>query len=129
MNPKKHTYRELENKLKQAQEAFEAGRYVAADGDKNRHIAADMAELDLTSQDDYWDLVYECIQLALEDPLSCSRSKSQKSTKHKSTRNLPMWAFKVFHPVRNQDLYFKFCLKNASHGTRYLHIDCHADRY
>lgn len=123
------SYRELARKLATAIQAFEAGRYFAADGDEHHHVAADIAELELGSVEDYWDLVYECLQIAQRDPKGSFRQPfPRKSTKHKRSRNLPMWAFVVYHEGRQQRLYFKFCLKKDSAGTNYIHIDCHESR-
>lgn len=92
------SYRELAKKLATAIEAFNAGRYLAADGDEHHHIALDIAKLELDSVEKYWDLVYECLQIAQRNPVDCFRQPfPQKSTKHKRTRNLPMWAFVVYH--------------------------------
>ena len=75
MRNKKPRSRELHGKLKKALQAFESDphRVFAADGDESRHIGADMDELGLDSLDVYWDLVYECIQIALENPSDCFR--------------------------------------------------------
>lgn len=121
--------RELFRRLTEAIQAFEHGFYGAADDEEHRHLEADMAALSLECIADYWDLVYECLQLARENPLACYRQPvPPKSTRHKSTRNLPMWAFEVSHPCYPFLLYFKFCLKKTADGVFYLHIDCHESR-
>ncbi len=126
---KKPGRNELHKKLTAAKEAIHAGRRSIADGDNNRHVVADMEELRLSNLEEYWQLVYECVQLALEDPLGCYRHPTpRKSTKMKETKGLFMWPFEVHHEECDQNLYFKFCLKEDTDGKYYLHIDCHESR-
>jgi len=121
----KPSKRELQKHLREAIQAFDSGNYAEVD----RHIRADMEELHLICRDDYWDLVYECLQLALEDPKKCYRNPTpRKSTKHKETMNLLMWPFEVLHSSYRKPLYFKFCLKKINDEIHYLHIDCHESR-
>ncbi|MFW5894208.1 MAG: hypothetical protein ACOCUY_03645 [Verrucomicrobiota bacterium] len=125
----KPTRNELYKKLSAAREAMRAGRRSIANGEANRHVEADMEELEIASRRDYWQLVFECILLALESPAGCFRPTSPpKSTKDGDTKNLFLWPFEVYHEDREQFLYFKFCLKKQSDGTHYLHIDCHESR-
>lgn len=124
--PHKPSRKELTNKLRQALEAFDHHRVTFAD---QTHVAADIEELDLADTDAYLDLIYECIQIAQHDPAGCFRQPyPPKSTKHALTKNLPMWAFEVYHEAYSTKLYFKFCLKEQRDGTLYCHIDCHESR-
>jgi hypothetical protein len=111
--PRQPSYRELDRKLKAAQAAFDAGCYAPVDHDTDRHIAPDMEQLGLSEIADYWDLVYECIELAREAPLTSFRPPSpSKSTKHKSISDLTMWAFAVDHPTLKRELYLNFASEN-----------------
>ena len=106
--PHSHTHKELAGKLRQALEAFDNHRVAFAEP---AHVTADIDELDLADTDEYLDLIHECIQLAQRNPLENFRPPSPpKSTKHKLTKNLPMWAFEVQHEAYSFQLYFKFCL-------------------
>jgi len=123
---RKPTYRELDRKLLAALAAFDAGRYAPVDSELGRHAVPDMEQLRITELPEYWDLVYECILLAREDPVASFRPPNPpKSTKHKSISDLPLWAFSIYHEEREKELYFKFCLREHKDGTHYVHIDCH----
>lgn len=117
------THKALYAKLRQAITAFDEGRVAFA---CEVHVTEDIAELELDDREAYKDLIYQCLELAEEDPLGCFRQpQPPKSTHHSLTRNLPMWAFEVPHPDHPGKLYFKFCLKEQRDGTFYCHIDCH----
>ena len=123
---REHTHKELTGKLRQALEAFENDRVDFA---SPKHVKTDIAELKLADEEEYLDLIYECLQLAHGDPLETFRPPNPpKSTKHALTKNLPMWAFEVQHEAYSTNLYFKFCLKPQLDGTLYCHIDCHESR-
>lgn len=125
-HPHKPSPKELTNKLKQALEAFDKQQVAFAE---LTHVAADIEELNLADTDAYLDLIYECIQLAQDEPEGCFRQPfPPKSTKHELTKNLRMWAFEVQHEAYSTKLYFKFCLKEQRGGTLYCHIDCHESR-
>jgi hypothetical protein len=125
-HPHRHSHKELAGKLRQALEAFDNRRVAFAEP---THVAADIEELNLDGEEEYLDLIYECLQLALESPEVSFRLPSPpKSTKHELTKNLPMWAFEVQHEAYPFKLYFKFCLKEQRDGTLYCHIDCHESR-
>ncbi len=122
----KPSHRELFKKLRLALEAIDAGRFGPVEGDLTRHVLPDMAKLGLDDINDYWDLVYECIQLAQNDPMGCYRQPNpRKSTQHSSIKNDFLWAFVVHHSRTRLKLYFKFCLKEQKEGLYYVHIDCH----
>ena len=124
--PHQHTHKELAGKIRQALEAFDNQRIDFAEP---THVDADIDELHLADEEEYLDLIYECLQLAQEDPLETFRPPNPpKSTKHALTKNLPMWAFEVQHESYPFNLYFKFCLKEHRDGTLYCHIDCHESR-
>ncbi len=121
--------RELYKKLRQALAAFE--------DDPNRvsfhdiPIQSEIEKLGLSNEREYRIVIYECIQLALVDPKKAYRKPAPpgKSTRHKQTEGLTLWAFSVkgcsFDP--NREMYFKFCLKEKTKGIYYLHISCHED--
>ncbi len=117
---------ELHKRLREAEEALIARRRVIADS----RIDARKTEVALEAfglpEHEFWQLLYECVQIALEDPEGCYRQPHPaKSTKSKDARNLYMWAFVVYHDERDLDIYFKYCLKPDSSGIYYLHISCH----
>lgn len=130
--PQKETHKSLTNKLRRAKAAIDEGRYIAVGRHSGRHVEEDMQELGLPDTVDYWDLVYQCIQLAMVDPVSCYRKPRHpgKQTKDKGPSwGKPMIPFQVEHEDFDQPLYFKFCLVEAPEGVfTYYHIDCHGPR-
>jgi len=123
------THKALLGKLRKAVAAFDANpaRYVAVGKAPGRHVPSDMAELEV-SEPDYWDIVYDCLILAIEDPLNCFRQPEPPKATKDEIKNLPMWAFVVKHQDFHRRLYFKFCLQELNGQTWYKHIDCHYDR-
>ena len=125
------SYKELDSKLRKALAAFEhdPDRVVIPE---TIPVASEIDKLRLKDVAHYLDVIYECIQLALQDPLVTYRKPAPpgKSTRHDLTKNLPMWAFRVkgcsFDP--SKWMYFKFCLKEQKNGTYYCHISCHEDQ-
>lgn len=122
----RETHKSLSPRIQAALEAIEAERIDFAD---EGHVEADLDELGLDDLDAYLDLIYECLQLAAENPVACYRHPHEPiSTKHASSAGLRMWPFCVQHPDFSQPIYFKFCLRPAPDGATYIHIDCHGSR-
>jgi len=84
--------RELAKKLKEAEAAFEASsrRVFPSDTTGKHHVLPDMEELKIDSVGAHWQLVYECIQIAQDDPLSAHRHIPEKSNKDDLTKGLAM---------------------------------------
>jgi hypothetical protein len=130
MPQQKPSSRELFNRLKQAKEAFESEqqRVFILEDDPTIHIHDDLEELGLDDIEAYWDLVYDCIQLAMKNPVKCYAHSSRSKSTYSTLKDQYLWPFKVHHPQRNQKIYFKFCIQQDADGTNYIHIDCHEDR-
>lgn len=130
MQDRKPSSRELYRKLKDARDAFEAdpNRIFILGNDPSIHVEDDMEELDLNDLEDYWDLVYDCIQLAMQNPLQCYAHRSRLKSTYSNLKGQYLWPFKVHHPVRDQTIYFKFCIQQDVQGNNYIHIDCHENR-
>jgi hypothetical protein len=118
--------KELDKRLREAAVAMESGRRAIADSRQDRRktaAALEAFDLDVVG---FWQLIFECIQIALEDPEGCYRQPfPAKSNKSKDAKNLYMWAFCVYHDERDLEIYFKYCLKPQADGLTYLHISCH----
>ena len=72
------THKSLLAKIKHAITAFDEGRVAYA---SPIHVKEDIAELGLNGTDAYKDIIYQCLQLAEENPLACFRQPSPpKST-------------------------------------------------
>jgi hypothetical protein len=121
---RRYTHKELAGKLKAAMAAFEANRVAYVEEDM---LPFEIDRLGLGSLQDYKDLLFECIQIALDNPENCFQPPAQTSTRHQLTRGLPMWGFEVTgceaFPTRR--IYFKFSLKETKSGQLYCHISCH----
>lgn len=118
--------RQLAERLLQARDSIEKGLYDFAD---QSHVIADIVELELENIDEYVDVIWECINIALKDPAQCHRPPNEPvSTAHDKSKNLVMNAFRVKHSAYKKDIYFKFCLSEQTGGTWYIHIDCHLNR-
>jgi hypothetical protein len=130
MQNQKPSSKELFNRLRDAKEAFDAAspRVFILENDSSIHIEDDLEELDLDDIEDYWDLVYDCILLAMKSPVKSYAHKSRLKSTYSSLKGQYLWPFKVYHPNRNQTIYFKFCIQQDADGTNYIHIDCHEDR-
>ena len=117
---------ELYKRLKQAEEALIARRRFIADArfdSRKTEVALESFGL---SGGEFWQLLYECVQIALEDPEGTFRPPfPAKSTKSKEAKGLYMWAFEVYHDEQDLYIYFKYCLRPDPSGTYYLHISCH----
>ncbi len=123
----KATHKALTGQLRDALAAIAAGRVVFA---SDAHVESDIDKLGLANVDDYIDVIYECLQLAADDPVNCHRAPSQThSTRHPASNGLRMWPFVVTHPGLKKQLYFKFCLRPDDKGSFYVHIDCHESRF
>jgi hypothetical protein len=122
----RETHKSLFPRIQSAMHAIDAGRIDFAD---EGHVEKDIDELGLSTVDDYLDLIYECLQIAAEDPVEYYKHPQEPtSTKHPKSSGLRMWPFAVPHPDFAQPIYFKFCLRAASGGANYIHIDCHGSR-
>lgn len=120
----RHTHKELAGKLKAAMAAFETNRVAYV---KEERLPFEHDRLGLGSLQDYKDLLYECIQIALDDPVTCFQPPAQKSTRHQLTQGLPMWGFEVTgcEAFPTKRIYFKFSLKETKTGQYYCHVSCH----
>jgi hypothetical protein len=117
---------ELHKRLKEAEAALLAGRRFIADARFDRRKTEVALESFGLSDLEFWQLLYECVQIALENPEGTYRPPfPAKSTKTKEAKSLYMWAFEVYHDERDLDIYFKYCLKPDPSGIYYLHISCH----
>ncbi len=72
-----------------------------------------MEELDLTDEDEYWDLISVLLDAAIAAPAAsyAGTSPPDRATKHPIIKHLEMWAFKVKLARYSFPVYFKFCLK------------------
>lgn len=96
------------------------------------HLASNLDKLNcccpkysITEESTYWDIIVECLEIALEDPVSASKPPLQPICSHKEAAGLEMHAFVVRLPDFIRPIYTKFCLKEQPDGNYYVSIDCH----
>ena len=127
--PQHPTAKTLAAKLHAAKEALAARPLLEVSA---AHVRADMEDLGLTNQSDYWALIPQLIEAALADPTGtyAGGRPPLRSTKHDSIKNLEMWAFQVPLTGYSSPIYFKFCLKVHPRTSEilYCHVDCHPQR-
>jgi hypothetical protein len=132
--PQQETHKSLTNKLRRAKLAIEEHRREIVGPPPGRHTEADIDELHLSNIEEYWDLVYQCIQIVLKekDPRTLYRRPKPpgKQTKDKGlSYGKHMIPFRIEHPDFDFPLYFKFCIVEEPKGYfTYCHIDCHGPR-
>lgn len=123
-------HEELTSVLTSALDAFARGDFSAEGKHPGRHVPSNIQELGLSDVISYWHLVWDCIDLALENPVESYQPPEDDIGAFGKTKNLKLYAFQVQHDDHQIPLYFKFCLKplpNQEHF--YLHINCHPTRY
>lgn len=128
----KPTEEELLELLNHALDAITKGRFepVRLRNGRPTHIENNIEYLEIycsfnIEEEDYWDIVYECIKIATGDPIGLYKEPEDNICSHREAEGERMWAFVVTHEDFSKDLYFKFCLQEKEDGHHYLHINCH----
>lgn len=128
---------ELRDILHRALDAISENRYEPIYDIRNGrrvawHYERDIEKLnaccpssDISEDDDYWGVVQDCLEAALENPsVSYKQPKNSKCSHHEAL-GLEMFAFVVKLPDFTRNIYTKFCLREKSDGQWYVSIDCH----
>lgn len=132
--PTQPTAEELTSILEVAIDAIMNNRYgpvsnhtgQAVHMDRDLHKLTAVSDYDQIDEEDYWDIIVDCLKSALTNPLYFyKRPQEFISTGHYQTEGLELYAFVVKLDDFRRPLYTKFCLKEQQHGIYYLHIDCH----
>jgi len=127
----------LKEILDRALDAISAGRYdhiydIRSGRKVAWHLERDLEKLDaccptsrITSEEDYWGVVLDCLEAAFAAPRATYKEPQEKISSHEEADGLEMFAFVVQLPDFTRPIYTKFCLKEQSDGTWYISIDCH----
>ena len=124
---------ELTDILRRALDALESGRYSlnSRRPSKPWHLATALERLnaccsfEIIEEDDYWGVVLDCLETALENPTRAYKKPEESICTHDEATGLEMFAFIVQLEDFTCTIYTKFCLKEQSDGTWYLAISCH----
>jgi hypothetical protein len=131
-----YTEDDLKEILKCALDAISARRYDHIyDKRSGRkvvwHWEQDMERLhacchsDIMDEEDYWGVIQDCLEIALQNPLATYKRPQQPICSHEEAEDHEMFAFVVQLPDFTRKIYTKFCLKQKSDGTWYVSIRCH----
>lgn len=79
----------------------------------------------LRTEDDYWNIILDCLESAQLCPLQCYKPPQEPTCSHGEALGETMHAFVVELEDFTRPIYTKFCLTEHSDGTWYISIDCH----
>jgi hypothetical protein len=79
----------------------------------------------ITTEDGYWGVVQDCLELALENPVETYKRPENPICSHREADGHEMYAFVVKLEDFTRPIYTKFCLKELADGTYYVSISCH----
>ena len=124
---------ELTDILHRALKALEEGRYghIFRRPNEPWHLARDLTRLNsccpdsIIKEEDYWGVIIDCLEAALEKPLTSYKKPEEPICSHKEAFDQEMFAFVVQLSDFTRPIYTKFCLNEQSDGTWYISIDCH----
>ena len=112
------------NRVTEAIAAIAEGRmsFIAP----NKHLASDLAELDLADADDYWDTIFVFLkEIEAAGPKGCyAGTRPPYRCYEPGAKGLELFAYAWHSPSDGRRLYIKFAVKNG----HYYHLDCHEDR-
>lgn len=136
MTGPRFTEDDLKAILECALDAISANRYEHI-YDKRRgrkvvwHLDHDIERLhaccasDIINEDDYWGVIQDCLETALQNPLATYKRPQHPICSHEEAEDHEMYAFVVKLPDFTTKIYTKFCLIQKTDGTWYVSIRCH----
>lgn len=96
------------------------------------HLDRDLEKLNaccrdfpVTKEQNYWEIIIECLEAANEDPLGTYKRPQDPICSHIEARGSEMYAFEVQLEDFTRPIYTKFCLLEQKDGKLYVSIDCH----
>ena len=119
--------------------ALESGRYdhvyrrsQESGEEEPWHLGRDIDRLNaccpdftIFDEDQYWDIVEECLKEAINAPLEAYKKPKEPISSHQEAPGNEMYAFIAQLEDFTRPIYTKFCLKELNDGTWYISIDCH----
>jgi hypothetical protein len=104
---------------------WEARRRVILHYERDRDRLDACCAGDVITEEDYWGVILDCLELALEDPVGTYKRPQSPFSSHKEAPEEEMYAFVVQLDDFTCPIYTKFCLIEKSDGTWYVSIRCH----
>lgn len=118
---KRPSNKEKINKVSEALEAVQAGRRSIP---LSKHLAADLAELEIEDEDDYWKAIETALgEIAEEGPVDAYAGRHPPEKSYDFS-DVELWAYRWNSKHFGKEMYIKFAIKNQC----YIHIDCHENR-
>ena len=90
----------------------------------SKHLAADLAELEIENEDDYWKAIETALEEIAEAGAVDAYAGRHPPEKSYDFPDVELWAYRWDSKHFSRGMYIKFAIKNK----RYLHIDCHENR-
>jgi hypothetical protein len=118
---KRPSNKEKINKIREAREAVQKGcRRIPL----SKHLAADLAELEIENEGDYWKAIEAALgEIAKAGPVDAYAGRHPPEKSY-DFRDVELWAYRWDSKRFGKKMYIKFAIKNK----HYLHIDCHENR-
>ena len=129
-----YTEAELVDILERALCSLEEGRrdHIYRRPNEPWHLARDLERLDaccpegtINREEDYWGVILDCLELALQNPEKTYKLPENSVCSHQEAIHEVMHAFVVQPSDFTRPIYTKFCLKELTDGTWYISIGCH----
>lgn len=104
----------------------QTGRRIIYHLDRDlERLSACCRDFPVTKEQTYWEIITECLEAALDDPLGTYKRPQEPICSHDEAPGAEMFAFVVELPDFTKPIYTKFCLLEQKDGTLYLSIRCH----
>ena len=104
---------------------YKTGRRVIWHFDNNIERLNACCDYNIENEDDYWGIVFDCLEAALTDPQGSYKQPEEPISSHDEALGHEMFAFVVQLDDFRRPIYTKFCIIDRSDGTWYISIDCH----
>lgn len=121
--------REIIGKLLDARDAVESGRRIVA---VRKHLAADLADLELDSAQELWTLLPKLLEeIVRSNPVACyAGGRPPQRSYEDEIKGLELWAYAWPSVTLKKEMYLKFALEKDPQGNwHYLHVDLHESRF
>ena len=105
---------------------LKTGRKVVYHLDRDlEKLSACCRDYPVTKEQTYWEIIFDCLEAANEDPLRTYKPPKASVCTHHEALGSEMYAFVVQLQDFTRPIYTKFCLTERSDGECYVSIDCH----
>lgn len=111
-------------KIAKIREALDAVKCGCRKISLSKHLVADLAELEIEDEKDYWKAIETALQEIAEVGPVDAYAGHHPPEKSYDIPDVELWAYRWDSKHFGREMYIKFAIKNK----RYLHIDCHENR-